>query len=68
MANIPVWSTKWSSQEEAHRFTVYNPKDGQPYGIVQGCGAEVWMRAYARLTEPITGYGKSCRPMSAEAI
>lgn len=40
MANIPVWSTKWSSQEEAHRFTVYNPKDGQPYGIVQGCGAE----------------------------
>lgn len=36
---IPVWSTEWSTQEEAHRFIVYNPKDGSPYASVQGCGA-----------------------------
>lgn len=68
MANIPVWSTKWSSQEEAHRFTVYNPKDGQPYGIVQGCGAEgvdACVRAADRAYHRVW---KSCRPMSAEAI
>lgn len=40
MSNIPVFSTKWSTNEEAHRFTVYNPKNGEPCAYVQGCGAE----------------------------
>lgn len=37
---LSVWSTKWSTNDEAHRFTVYNPKNGLPYATVQGCGAE----------------------------
>lgn len=37
---LPVWSTQWSTQDESHRFTVYNPKNGQPYADVQGCGAQ----------------------------
>lgn len=40
MGKITTWRTAWSTEEEAHRFVVYNPKNDTPYAIVQGCGAE----------------------------
>lgn len=36
---VPLITTAWSSKDPAHRFTVYNPKNGEPYMEVQGSGA-----------------------------
>ncbi len=38
--NVPVWTTKWSTENEEHRFTVRNPVNDEPYAVVQGCGPE----------------------------
>ncbi|MDR1587423.1 MAG: aldehyde dehydrogenase family protein [Treponema sp.] len=38
--SVSVVSTTWSSQNPAHRFTVYNPSTGKPYAEIQGCGAQ----------------------------
>ena len=38
--NVPVWRTRWSTDEQEHRFTVYNPKDDSPLAVVQGCGPQ----------------------------
>ncbi|WP_208759114.1 aldehyde dehydrogenase family protein [Microbispora triticiradicis] len=32
--------TRWSSQDEADRFTVHNPATGRPLAVIQGAGAE----------------------------
>jgi acyl-CoA reductase-like NAD-dependent aldehyde dehydrogenase len=38
MSEVSVVRTKWSSEEDADRFTVENPATGAPLAVVQGAG------------------------------
>ena len=37
---VPIVTFPWSTNDPAHRFTVYNPVNGKPYKEVQGCSAK----------------------------
>ncbi len=37
---VPVYRTRWSTELEEHRFTVYRPATGEPYAVVQGGGVQ----------------------------